>query len=162
MTGLLVETKLQAPRPRERAVVRPRLDERLKQGSKTRLTLVSAPAGFGKTSLLAGWLAAQNCGRPAAWVSLDERDRDPPTFWTYFLLAVDRAVAGDGVRGAHRAPKRPRRARDGPDRAGQRAQRAPRATSPSSWTTTTSPRGRTIQPGAHLPAGPTCLRRCTW
>jgi LuxR family transcriptional regulator, maltose regulon positive regulatory protein len=94
MTIPPVETKLQAARPRERAVVRPRLDERLQQGSRTRLTLVSAPPGFGKTSLLASWLAARTGAGRTAWVSLDERDRDPMTFWTYVLLAVDRAVPG--------------------------------------------------------------------
>jgi LuxR family maltose regulon positive regulatory protein len=94
MTSPPVETKLQVPRPRDRAVVRPRLDERLQQGSRTRLTLVSAPAGFGKTSLITGWLAAINGGCRVAWVSLDERDRDPTTFWSYLLLAVDRAAPG--------------------------------------------------------------------
>jgi LuxR family maltose regulon positive regulatory protein len=98
MTSPPVETKLQVPRPRDRAVVRSRLDERLKKGSRTRLTLVSAPAGFGKTSLLAGWLAAHDGGHRVAWVSLDERDQDPTTFWTYLLLAVDRAAPGAATR----------------------------------------------------------------
>ena len=59
MAGPLVETKLLLPRPRARAVARPRLDELLQRGSQARLTLVSAPAGFGKTTLLAGWLAGE-------------------------------------------------------------------------------------------------------
>ena len=61
-------------------------------GSSATLTLVSAPAGFGKTTLLGNWLAAGAPRGSTAWVSLDERDRDPSSFWTYVLLAVDRAA----------------------------------------------------------------------
>ena len=92
MPDHLVTTKLLVPRPRARAVARGRLDELLGRGSDATLTLVSAPAGFGKTTMLAAWLAAGGPGRSAAWVSLDERDRDPSSFWTYVLLAVDRAA----------------------------------------------------------------------
>jgi LuxR family maltose regulon positive regulatory protein len=94
MPDHLVTTKLLVPRPRARAVARRRLDELLGRGSDATLTLVSAPAGFGKTTMLAAWLAAGGPGRSAAWVSLDERDRDPSSFWTYVLLAVDRAAPG--------------------------------------------------------------------
>ena len=92
MPDPLVETKLLVPRPRARAVVRRRLDELLGRGSSATLTLVSAPAGFGKTTMLGNWLAASAPGGSTAWVSLDERDRDPSSFWTYLLLAVDHAA----------------------------------------------------------------------
>lgn len=92
MPDHLVTTKLLAPRPRACAVARGRLDELLGRGSQATLTLVSAPAGFGKTTMLAAWLAASIPGRSTAWVSLDERDRDPSSFWTYVLLAIDRAA----------------------------------------------------------------------
>ena len=98
----LVETKLLLPRPRARAVDRAPARRAAGPGpGRPRLTLVSAPAGFGKTTLLASWLARLAAtGRPAAWVSLDERDRDAPTFWTYVLRAVDRAAPGAATRGA--------------------------------------------------------------
>ena len=68
----LLETKLYIPRWRSALVPRARLIERLDQGTERKLTLVSAPAGFGKTTLLAEWLAAiQACKWPAAWVALD-------------------------------------------------------------------------------------------
>ena len=68
----LLVTKLYLPRPRMQLVLRMHLVERLQQGMAGALTLVSAPAGFGKTTLLAQWLAV--CGRPAAWLSLDAGD----------------------------------------------------------------------------------------
>jgi ATP/maltotriose-dependent transcriptional regulator MalT len=89
-----VETKLLLPRSRARTIGRPRLDERLLLGQEAKLLLVSAPAGFGKTTLLATWLATGGHARPTGWVSLDERDADALSFWTYLLLAVDRAAAG--------------------------------------------------------------------
>lgn len=95
MPDHLVETKLLQPRPRTRTVSRPRLDELLQRGWESTLLLVSAPAGFGKTTLLATWLAGDAAsGRRVAWVSLDERDRDPVIFWTYVLYAIDRAAPG--------------------------------------------------------------------
>ena len=95
MTDALVETKLLLPRPRRDVVPRPRLAGLLERARGAPVTLVSAPAGFGKTSLLATWLSAGD--RPVAWVSLDERDRQPATYWTYVLLALDRAVPGAGA-----------------------------------------------------------------
>ena len=74
----LVETKLFCPQPRAEAIARPRLLELLDPGRRARLTLVSAPAGFGKTTLVTSWLSAlADQGVETAWVSLDERDRDP-------------------------------------------------------------------------------------
>ncbi|MDT3438785.1 MULTISPECIES: LuxR C-terminal-related transcriptional regulator [unclassified Pseudofrankia] len=98
MAGPLVETKLFIPRPRRGTVVRHRLSERLNRGAQTRLTLLSAPAGFGKTTLLAQWLAdAAADRRPVAWLSLDESDGQPTPFWTYVLTALQRAVPGLGA-----------------------------------------------------------------
>ncbi|MFC6159863.1 LuxR C-terminal-related transcriptional regulator [Kribbella jiaozuonensis] len=89
MAGPLVETKLYRPRSRAGLVHRPRLDERLLRKDGTGLTLVAAPAGFGKTTLVSAWAADD-----AAWVSLEESDQDPVTFWTYVLTALDRAAPG--------------------------------------------------------------------
>jgi LuxR family maltose regulon positive regulatory protein len=100
MSDPLVETKLLLPRLRREVVPRPRLAELLQRGADAPITLVSAPAGFGKTTLLSGWLAARpggTDGEPVAWVSLDERDRRATSFWTYVLLALDRAVPGSGA-----------------------------------------------------------------
>ncbi|MFI7065808.1 LuxR C-terminal-related transcriptional regulator [Kribbella sp. NPDC050124] len=93
MTDALVETKLFVPAPRAGIVARPRFDDRLSQGS--RLVLVSAPAGFGKTTLLVQWL--EHAGGAVAWVALDAGDREAATFWTYVATALDRAVPGVGA-----------------------------------------------------------------
>ena len=95
----LVETKLFLPQPRGDAVARPRLTELLDRGRRARLTLVSAPAGFGKTTLLARWLTAPGDQRSVAWLSLEEADSQPARFWTYLVTAVQRAVpqVGDGA-----------------------------------------------------------------
>ena len=97
MPGPLLETKLHVPRRRQGLVARPRLIDLLCRGAEAALTLVSAPAGFGKTSLLADWLAAASAdGRAAAWLSLDQRDNDPALFWNYLVAALKTAVAGLG------------------------------------------------------------------
>ncbi|WP_395656413.1 LuxR C-terminal-related transcriptional regulator [Nocardioides sp.] len=92
MADALVGTKLLPPRPRRDAVPRTRLSGPLERAEEAAVTLVSAPAGFGKTTLVASWLAGDD--RPVAWVSLDERDRRPASFWAYVLAALDRAVPG--------------------------------------------------------------------
>ncbi|KQV65824.1 hypothetical protein ASC64_13075 [Nocardioides sp. Root122] len=101
MVAPVVETKLLAPSLRREVVPRPRLADLLVRGAQGPLTLVSAPAGFGKTTLLASWFAAapstENDDHAVAWVSLDERDREATTFWSYVLLALDRAVPGSGA-----------------------------------------------------------------
>ena len=66
----LLETKLHAPRPRQNAVARPRLSARLDRGTESRLTLISAPAGFGKSTLVTEWLATARAERPARRVAL--------------------------------------------------------------------------------------------
>ena len=97
MPGPLLQTKLHVPRRRQGLVARPRLIDRLSRGAESALTLVSAPAGFGKTSLVADWLAAAGAdGRCVAWLSLDQRDNDPVLFWTYLLAALKTAVPGLG------------------------------------------------------------------
>jgi LuxR family maltose regulon positive regulatory protein len=101
MVTSLVETKLFLPRPRRDVMLRPRLADLLLRGSHGGLTLVSAPAGFGKTTLLASWFAtaasSSDDDHVVAWVSLDQRDRETTSFWTYVLLAVDRAAPGCGA-----------------------------------------------------------------
>jgi LuxR family maltose regulon positive regulatory protein len=79
-------------------VARPRLSERLSRGAESALTLVSAPAGFGKTTLLADWLAvAAADGRSVAWLSLDRRDNDPALFWTYLVAALNTGAPAVGA-----------------------------------------------------------------
>lgn len=110
----LLETKLYLPRWRPGLVSRPRLVEQLDQGRSRKLTLLSAPPGFGKTTLLAEWLAptpARGHGRerPAAWLSLDRTDNDPTLFWTYLITAL-RQIAprvGETALSMLRAPQPP-------------------------------------------------------
>jgi LuxR family maltose regulon positive regulatory protein len=84
----LLLTKLYIPPPRSKIVLRPRLVERLNDGlsSGHKLTLISASAGFGKTTLVSEWVAG--CERPTAWLSLDEGDNDPTGFLTYLVAAL--------------------------------------------------------------------------
>jgi LuxR family maltose regulon positive regulatory protein len=95
MTDALMATKLLPPRLRGDRVPRPRLADLLARATEAPLTLVSAPAGFGKTTLVASWLA--DSGRPVAWVSLDARDRQPMSFWSYVLASLEQAVAGSAA-----------------------------------------------------------------
>jgi LuxR family transcriptional regulator, maltose regulon positive regulatory protein len=89
---VLLATKLHVPRPQPGFVARPRLVEALDAGLARRLILVCAPAGFGKTALLAHW--AQRGDHPVAWLSLDAADNDPARFWRHALAALDRAHPG--------------------------------------------------------------------
>ncbi len=92
-------TKLYIPRPRPDVVVRSRLVERLNTGLYRKLTLISAPAGSGKTTLVSEWVEA--VARPAAWLSLDEGDNDLNRFLTYLVTALQ-AIApalGQGLLG---------------------------------------------------------------
>src|SRR6266699_2044189 len=93
---VLLATKLHVPRPRPGFVPRPRLVQALGEGLARRLILVCAPAGFGKTALLAGWAPSGN--RPVAWLSLDAADNDPVRFWRHTVAALDRARPGIGER----------------------------------------------------------------
>src|SRR5215211_8183821 len=93
----LLATKLFVPSPQPKAVLRPRLIERLDEGLRRKLTLISAPAGFGKTTLVGGWVAG--IPRPVAWLSLDEGDNDPSRFLAYLVAALQAIETdiGDGV-----------------------------------------------------------------
>ena len=83
---VVIATKLFVPTPREDPIVRPRLEGQLRGALSTLLTLVVAPAGWGKTTLIADWL--HHDGRNAGWVSLDQGDDDVMRFWRYLLLAA--------------------------------------------------------------------------
>ena len=91
----ILATKLYIPPARERLVVRPRLIKRLNEGLHRKLTLISAPAGFGKTTLLSEWVA--RCERPVAWLSLDEGDNDPARFLTYLVSTLQRVTPNIGA-----------------------------------------------------------------
>ncbi len=91
----VLTTKLFIPPPRPNAVPRARLIARLNEGLYRKLTLLSAPAGFGKTMLLSQWLA--DCARPVAWLTLDSADNDPTLFLTYLVAALQTAVPTIGV-----------------------------------------------------------------
>jgi LuxR family maltose regulon positive regulatory protein len=82
----LVATKLYVPPARPRLVARPRLLQRLDSGLGCRLILVSAPAGYGKTTLVTTWLAERGCS--AAWLSLDAGDNDPARFLRYLVASL--------------------------------------------------------------------------
>jgi len=92
----LLATKLRIPGPRPGLVARPRLSARLSQGEPPRLVLVCAPAGYGKTVLLADW--TQRRSHPVAWLSLDPGDNDPARFWRHTVAALDRARPGLSAR----------------------------------------------------------------
>ena len=107
MSTPILTTKLYIPPPRPKTVLRPRLIERLNEGQHRKLTLVSAPAGFGKTTLLSEWVAC--CGRPVGWLSLDEGDNDPTRFLAYLVAALQTVVTNIGaeVLGALHSPLSP-------------------------------------------------------
>ncbi len=103
----LLTTKLYVPRVRAELVSRSRLTERLNEGVTRKLTLVSAPAGFGKTTLVTEWLSGLD--RPHTWLSLDENDNDPARFFTY-LLATLRKIGsniGHAAQAMLQAPQPP-------------------------------------------------------
>jgi LuxR family maltose regulon positive regulatory protein len=99
MSVPLLATKLFAPLPRAELVARPRLVECLNAGLDRKLTLVSAPAGYGKTTLVADWLQGQGeatLSRQLAWLSLDEGDNDPARFLAYMVAALQQVDADIG------------------------------------------------------------------
>ena len=93
---VLLATKLHVPGPRPGFVARPRLARALGEGLARGLVLVCAPAGFGKTALLADWVRSGD--RRVAWLSLDAADNDPVRFWRHVVAALDRARPGIGER----------------------------------------------------------------
>ena len=92
----LLATKLHMPAPRPGLVLRPRLAGQLDEGLARGVILVCAPAGYGKTAVLADW--ARRSEHPAGWLSLDAGDNDPARFWRHAVAALDRAHPGIGDR----------------------------------------------------------------
>src|SRR4051812_23818352 len=110
MAGPLLESKFRAPRRRRALVARPRLDRSLGRGLESKLMLVSAPAGFGKTTLLAEWLAGVvTADRSVSWLSLDARDNDPAVFWAYLIAALKTATpeVGESALAVLQEPRSP-------------------------------------------------------
>ncbi|MBO0882875.1 MAG: AAA family ATPase, partial [Mycobacterium sp.] len=100
MPSPLLETKLFIPTRRGAHLARPRLAQQLNRVYEAKLTLVSAPPGFGKTTLLATWLADAPENRPSiAWLSLDQADNAPTVFWKYVIATLNRRLAA-GVGGS--------------------------------------------------------------
>ena len=112
----LLSSKLRPSQARPKLVARPRLVERLAPEAGRRLTLVSAPAGFGKTTLLGGWAEDRAAGgRSVAWLSLDGGDNDPARFLSYLVASLQTVEEGFGedilarcARPARRASRRSR------------------------------------------------------
>jgi LuxR family maltose regulon positive regulatory protein len=120
MSTPILATKLYIPPPRPKVVLRPRLVERLNEGLHGKLTLISAPAGFGKTTLVSEWihdlrLGILDFGFPAApvrnpkfcWLSLDEGENDPARFLAYLVAALQTIApnVGAGVLGSLESPQ---------------------------------------------------------
>jgi ATP/maltotriose-dependent transcriptional regulator MalT len=107
-TDTLIRTKLHLPFTRSRLVTRPRLQEQIEQGLHSPLTLITAPAGFGKTTLAAACIA--NCELPIAWVSLDKDDNQVERFLNYLVAALqetDPTIGSGAVQlltAVHQAP----------------------------------------------------------
>ena len=151
--NVLLATKLYLPRLQPGFLARPRLTEGLDEGLARGLVLVCAPAGFGKTALLADW--ARQGRRPVAWLSLDQGDNDPARFWRHVIAALDRMRPGD--RRAARSAARPavpadlRGAGDGPDQRPGRPARCGRdAAGPGRLPPDRRPAGARL---ARIPAG---------
>ncbi len=103
----MLTTKLYIPPPQPNLIVRPRLIERLNEGLSRRLTLISAAAGFGKTTLVSEWVSG--CGLPVAWLSLDTGDSDSTRFLVHLVGALQTVAAsiGEGVLNVLRSPQPP-------------------------------------------------------
>lgn len=86
----LLTAKVAVPQPPPQLVPRPRLTERISDGVASRVTLLSAGPGWGKTMLVADWAGSRTSSQPVAWLSLDSFDNDPLLFWTYLAAAVNR------------------------------------------------------------------------
>src|SRR6266566_3245604 len=107
MPTSILATKLYLPRLRPNVVSRPRLLERLNAGLHRKLTLIAAPAGFGKTTLVSEWV--EGIDRPTAWLSLDEGENDPTRFLAYLVTALQTIAAtlGEGVLGVLQSSQPP-------------------------------------------------------
>jgi LuxR family maltose regulon positive regulatory protein len=99
MLSRLIKTKTNIPAFKRNLILRKRINDALSDGIRTgrKLTLISAPAGFGKTTMVYEWL--ETCKIPAAWISLDENDSDAIRFLTYLIAALQTLISGvgDGV-----------------------------------------------------------------
>ena len=95
MLSPLLSSKLYIPPHRPDLVARPRLIEFLDAGIHRKLTLVSAPAGFGKTTLISEWV--HHCGCSVAWLTVDKNDNEPVKFLTYLIAALQHIDPGIGV-----------------------------------------------------------------
>src|SRR5450759_6021917 len=112
MSTPILDTKLRALPPRPNAVPRPTVRSGRDEGLQSRLILVSAPAGFGKTTMVSEWVAGCNRREPdvrPAWLSLDEGDSDSALFLAYLVAALRTvaADAGQGVLGMLQSPQPP-------------------------------------------------------
>jgi ATP/maltotriose-dependent transcriptional regulator MalT len=104
----MLEAKLRPPPARSEWVVRARLLEELDRATQRPVTLIAAPAGYGKTTVVAQWLASDSGPATVAWISLDSPDNDPVPLWTPIATALDRAgcviardIAGFIAAGSH-------------------------------------------------------------
>ncbi len=95
MPNTLLSTKLNIPPPHPNLVPRPRLTERLEDGLTRKLTLISAPAGYGKTTLVSDWITRSQTS--AAWLSLETSDNDLPRFFSYLIAALQRVQSDIGA-----------------------------------------------------------------
>ncbi|MCI0184764.1 BTAD domain-containing putative transcriptional regulator [Sulfoacidibacillus ferrooxidans] len=102
---MIVTTKLQIPHTRHSLVARPRLMAKLNEGMNAKLTLASAQAGYGKTTMLSQW--ARQCGIHVAWVSLDQQDNDWIQFWSNIIASIREKVPGFGTQVEARLEKGP-------------------------------------------------------
>ena len=107
MTTLILATKLYIPPLRPNLVLRPRLLDRLNAGLHGKLTVISAPAGFGKTTLVSEWITSGK--QPTAWLSLDEGDSDSTRFLAYLIAALQTVSPkiGEGVLSLLQSPQPP-------------------------------------------------------
>lgn len=86
---ILLTTKLHIPQVRSALVARPHLTDKLTDGMESKLTLITAPAGYGKTTLMSEWV--KHCDAFVAWVSLDRHDNEFVQFWSYVIAAIKKA-----------------------------------------------------------------------
>jgi LuxR family maltose regulon positive regulatory protein len=107
MSTSILRTKLYIPPPRSRVIPRRRLLDRLDEGISRKLTLISAPAGFGKTTLVSEWITTED--QPVAWVSLDKGEGDAARFLMYFIAALQTVEPsiGEGMSNALLSPQPP-------------------------------------------------------
>lgn len=107
MTAPIIATKLFIPPTRSQTVLRSRLIDCLREGIDRKLTLISAPAGFGKTTLVSEWVSASH--KPIAWLSLDTEDNDLTRFVTYMIAALQNVMPGIGkdITGLLQSPQAP-------------------------------------------------------